>query len=269
MAGKTAVITGAARGMGRSHALTLAREGADIIAIDLAGPLPDSVPYSSATPEDLAETVALVEAAGGRIHAATADVRDIAQLRAAVDAGVDRFGHLDVVVANAGIVVAKVWSEITPQEFQDVIDTNVTGAWNTVMATTPHIIKGGEGGSIILVSSRAGLSVQPFMIHYTASKHAVTGMTRAFAAELGRHRIRVNSLHPGTVNTHMASPPIADSLVEAVTAAPHLATIGTPFLPDTVIEPEELSKAVLFLASDESSNISAMALAVDGGAQFV
>lgn len=255
--------------MGRSHAVTLAREGADIIAIDLAGPLPDAVTYPSASPEDLAETVALVEAAGGRIHAATADIRDIEQLRAAVDEGVERFGRLDVVVANAGIVAAKVWNEISPQEFQDVINTNVTGTWNTVMTAAPHIIEGGRGGSIVLVSSRAGLSLQPFMIHYTASKHAVTGMARAFAAELGMHRIRVNSLHPGTVNTHMASPHITDSLIGAVTAAPHLATVGTPFLPDAVIEAEELSNAVLFLASDESSKISALAVAVDGGAQFV
>jgi SDR family mycofactocin-dependent oxidoreductase len=269
MAGKTVVVTGAARGMGRSHALTLACEGANVIAIDLASPLPPCVQYDSATAEDLAETARLVEDAGARIHTAVADIRDLDALREAVPQGVAQFGRLDAVVANAGIVVANVWHAITAEEFAAVIDTNVTGTWNTVMATASHIIDGGRGGSVILVSSRAGLTLQPFMVHYTASKHAITGMARAFAAELGPHGIRVNSLHPGTINTHMASPAVSEDLISFVGTAPYLATVGTPFLPDAVIEPQEVSNAVLFLASDESANVNAMALPVDGGAQFV
>ena len=202
---KVAFITGAARGQGRAHAVRMANEGADIIAVDIAGKLPTCVPYDSATPEDLAETVRLVEATGRRILASAVDTRDIEGLRKAVDDGVAAYGRLDIIVANAGISAPGTWDAITPEDFRDVIDVNVTGVWNTVMAGAQKIIDGGRGGSIILISSAAGIKMQPFMVHYTASKHAVTGMARAFAAELGRHSIRVNSLHPGAVNTPMGS----------------------------------------------------------------
>ena len=185
LAGKVAFITGAARGHGRAHAVRMAREGADIIAVDIAGELPSCVRYDSATPEDLAETVRLVEAAGRQMMASATDIRDFDGLRQAVEDGVAALGRLDIIVANAGITAPQAWNEITPESFRDVMDVNVTGTWNTVMAGAQKIIDGGRGGSIILISSAAGMKMQPFMVHYTASKHAVTGMARAFAAEFG------------------------------------------------------------------------------------
>lgn len=265
VAGKVALITGAARGQGRAHAVRLAREGAGIIAVDLAGPLP-GVPYDSPTPADLDETVRLVEEAGGRIVASIADVRDLDALRAATDAGVAELGHLDIVIANAGICIPHAWDRISPQEFRDVIDTNVVGVWNTVMAGAPHLVAGGRGGSIVLVSSYAGVKMQPFMVHYTASKHAVTGMARAFAAELGRHDIRVNSIHPGGVDTPMGSGDMRAALERAGRTNPPLNGMGTPFLPKWAATAEEVADAVLFLVSEESRYITAVPLSVDGGA---
>ncbi|MFY9922818.1 MAG: SDR family NAD(P)-dependent oxidoreductase, partial [Mycobacterium sp.] len=200
---RVAFITGAARGQGRAHAVRMAREGADIIAVDVAGELPAFVPYEPATPADLKETARLVEETGRRIITAAVDTRDHAGLRSAVDDAVATLGRLDIIVANAGISSPRAWNAITPDEFRDVMDVNVTGTWNTVMAGAQKIIDGGRGGSIILISSAAGVKMQPFMIHYTASKHAVTGMARAFAAELGKHSVRVNSVHPGPVVTPM------------------------------------------------------------------
>lgn len=265
---RVAFITGAARGQGRAHAVRLAREGADIIAVDIAGKLPDCVPYDHATPEDLAETVSLVEATGRRIVSTVVDTRDHEGLRDAVDAGVAELGRLDVIVANAGITAPQAWNAITPEDFRDVTDVNITGTWNTVMAGAHHIVDGGRGGSIILVSSAAGLKMQPFMVHYTASKHAVTGMARAFAAELGRHRIRVNSLHPGAVATPMGSGDMVDGLVRADATNPGLMNMVTPFIPD-IAQPEDISDAVAWLASDESRFVTAAAIAVDmGSTQF-
>ncbi len=262
--GKVAFITGAARGQGRTHAVALARAGADILAVDLAGPLP-GVPYESPTTADLDETVRLVEGEGRRIVAERIDVRDLELMRAAVDRGVDKLGGLDVVVGNAAICIPAAWDQITPQVFRDTMDINVVGVWNTVMVSGPHLVDRG-GGSIILISSYAGKKVQPFMVPYTTSKHAVVGMTRAFAAELGRHRIRVNSIHPGTVNTPMGSGDMIARLTSASETNPSLMSMGTPFLPDYSVEPEEISKAVIFLASDASSYITAEHISIDGGA---
>ena len=267
--GKVAFITGAARGQGRAHAVRMAEEGAGIIAVDLAGPLPESVRYPSATADDLAETVWLVQAAGGRITASTADIRDLASLQAAVHPGVQAYGRLDIIVANAGICIPAPWNEITPESFRDIIDVNVTGTWNTVMAGAQQIIDGGRGGSIILISSYAGVKVQPYMVHYTASKHAVTGMARAFAAELGKHDIRVNSVHPGPVNTPMGGGDMIASLFAAIETNPTLNGMGTPFLPQWAAEPEDVAAAVCWLASDESRYVTATRLSVDQGmAQF-
>jgi SDR family mycofactocin-dependent oxidoreductase len=265
LAGKVAFITGAARGQGRAHAVRMAGEGADIIAIDIAGKLPACVPYDHATPEDLAETARLVEATGRRIVSAEVDIRDHDGLRRVVDDGVDQFGRLDVIVANAGISPPQVWDEITPEDFRDVMDVNVTGTWNTVMAGAQRIIDGGRGGSIILISSAAGIKLQPFMIHYTASKHAVTGMARAFAAELGKHSIRVNSVHPGPVNTPMGSGDMITAIGKAMETNPQLANMMTPFLPTWVLEPEDVSDVVCWLASDESKYITATGISVDQG----
>ncbi|CAN5421379.1 mycofactocin-coupled SDR family oxidoreductase [soil metagenome] len=266
LSGRVAFITGAARGQGRSHAVRLAEEGADIIAVDLAGPLPPSVPYDSATPEDLAETVRLVEKTGRGIVHAAADTRDLDALTAVVEEGVARFGRLDVIVANAGITAPQAWNQITPESFKDVMDINVTGTWNAVMAGAQKIIDGGRGGSIILISSAAGIKMQPFMIHYTASKHAVTGMARGFAAELGQYKVRVNSLHPGAVNTPMGTGDMMGALTRASAANPNLMTMVTPFLPDFIAEPQDISDAVLWLASDESRMVTAAKIPVDLGA---
>jgi SDR family mycofactocin-dependent oxidoreductase len=263
-AGKVAFITGAARGQGRAHALTLAGEGADILALDLAGPLP-GVPYESSTPEDLKETARLVEALGRRVLTHEGDVRDFDDLKEFVDRGVADFGRLDVVVANAGIAIPATWDETTPAVFKDTIDINVTGVWNTVMASAPHVVAGGRGGSIVLTSSYAGKKMQPFMVHYTASKHAVTGMARAFAAELGRHSIRVNSVHPGAVNTLMGSGDMIGSLGRAIETYPQLAQMITPFLPSWAAEPEDIADTVCWLASEESKNVTAAAISVDQG----
>jgi NAD(P)-dependent dehydrogenase (short-subunit alcohol dehydrogenase family) len=222
LTGKVAFITGAARGQGRAHAVRMANEGADIVAVDIAGKLPACVPYDSATLDDLAETVQLVEVTGQKILASVVDTRDIDGLREAVDNGVAELGRLD-------------------------------------------IIGGGRGGSIILISSAAGIKMQPFMIHYTASKHAVTGMARAFAAELGRYSIRVNSVHPGAVNTLMGSGDMIGSLGRAIETYPQLAQMITPFLPTWAAEPEDIADAVCWLASEESKNVTAAAISIDQG----
>ncbi|GAA3720701.1 mycofactocin-coupled SDR family oxidoreductase [Gordonia hankookensis] len=265
LAGKVAFITGVARGQGRAHAVQMAAEGADIIGVDLAGPLPDFVPYDSATPDDLDETVELVRAQGRRILTTVADTRDLDALTAAVSDGVAELGRLDIVVANAGISSPQPWDQITSANFRELIDINVTGTWNAVMAGAPKIIEGGDGGSIILISSAAGIKMQPFMVHYTASKHAVTGLARGFAAELGRHRIRVNSVHPGAVNTAMGSGDMVEKLMSSVQTNPQLGNMGTPFLPDWIAEPEDIADTVVWLASDAAKRITAAAIAVDLG----
>jgi SDR family mycofactocin-dependent oxidoreductase len=265
-AGKVAFITGAARGQGRAHAVKLAGEGADILALDLAGPLP-GVPYESSTPADLKETARLVEALGRRVITHEGDVRHFDDMKAFVDAGVAEFGRLDIVVANAGIAIPATWDETTPAVFKDTIDINVTGVWNTVMASAPHVVAGGRGGSIVLTSSYAGKKMQPFMVHYTASKHAVTGMTRAFAAELGKHDIRVNSVHPGGVATPMAGGRMLEEIARTNESNPSLAAMGTAFLPQGWVEPEEIANAVAVLASDEARFITAEHLSIDAGSQ--
>lgn len=263
--GRVAFITGAARGQGRAHAVRMAGEGADIIAVDIAGPLPPCVPYDHATVEDLEETVRLVEKTGRRIVSAVVDTRDHDGLREVVTAAVADLGRLDIIVANAGISPPQIWSDIRPEDFRDVMDVNVTGTWNTVMAGADKIIEGGRGGSIILISSAAGIKLQPFMIHYTASKHAVTGMARAFAAELGKHAIRVNSVHPGPVNSAMGSGDMITALSTAMESNPQLQNMMTPFLPTWMVEPEDIADTVCWLACDESKYITASAISIDQG----
>lgn len=263
--GRVAFITGAARGQGRAHAVRMAEEGADIIAVDLAGPVAPSVKYNPATPADLDQTVRLVESTGRRILASVVDTRDGETLTGVVAEGVDELGRLDVIVANAGIAVPQTWDEITPESWRDVIDVNVTGTWNAVMAGARHIVDGGRGGSVILISSAAGLKMQPFMIHYTTSKHAVTGMARAFAAELGKHSIRVNSVHPGPVITDMGSGDMVAEIGRTIESYPQLANQLLGFLPTGVCEAGDVADAVLWLAGDESKFVTAAAIPVDGG----
>jgi SDR family mycofactocin-dependent oxidoreductase len=268
LTGKVALITGAARGQGRAHAQRLSAEGADVILVDIAGPLPSSVPYNPPSADDLSATAELVSSNGRRAVPATVDIRDLEALKAAVDNGVAELGRLDVIVANAGICCPSPWDQITAEAFRDTIDTNVVGTWNTVMAGAHHIIDGQHGGSIILIGSAAGVKMQAFMVHYTASKHAITGMARAFAAELGRYSIRVNSLHPGAVVTPMTTGPMRDALQAARDAYPHLAGLHTPLLPEGIAQPEDIADAVAWLASDESKFVTASAVSVDLGVAF-
>jgi SDR family mycofactocin-dependent oxidoreductase len=263
--GRVAFITGAARGQGRAHAVRMAEEGADVIAVDVAGRVAPSVKYDPASPADLDETVRQVEATGRRIIASVVDTRDHGTLAATVADGVAEFGRLDVIVANAGIAVPQTWDEITPESWRDVIDVNVTGTWNAVMAGAQHIVDGGRGGSIVLISSAAGLKMQPFMVHYTTSKHAVTGMARAFAAELGKHAIRVNSVHPGPVATDMGSGDMVSEIGRTIASYPQLSNMLLGFLPNGICEAADIADAVLWLASDESKFVTAAALPVDGG----
>jgi SDR family mycofactocin-dependent oxidoreductase len=261
--GKVAFITGAGRGQGRAHAVRLAGEGADVIALDIAGPLP-GIAYEQPRPEDLQETVRLVEALDRRIVPITEDVRNLEGMRRAVDVAVAELGRLDVVVANAGICTPTAWDEVTPQQFQDTIDINVTGVWNTVMVGAPHLVRAG-GGSIVITSSAAGLKVQPFMVHYTTSKFAVRGMAKAFAAELARHGVRVNSVHPTGVATPMGTGDMQAVLGKAMAADQRLGTMFMNMLPIDTTQPEDIADAVLFLASDESRYVTAHELAVDAG----
>jgi SDR family mycofactocin-dependent oxidoreductase len=263
VAGKVALVTGAARGQGRADALRLAQEGADVIVVDVCAPLP-SVPYDSATPEDLAETVALIEKTGQRVISGIVDIRDLGKLREVTDDAVAKLGRLDVIVANAGICVPKPWDQVTPRIYEDTISTNVTGTWNTVMAGAPHLVRAG-GGSIIVISSAAGLKVQPFMVPYTTSKFAVRGMAKAFAAELGKYNIRVNSVHPTGVSTPMGTGDMRAELGAAIAGYDRLGAMFTNMLPVEGTEPEDVADTVLFLASDESKYITAHELAPDAG----
>jgi SDR family mycofactocin-dependent oxidoreductase len=261
MAGKVVFITGAARGQGRAHAVRLAEEGADIIAVDICESIPTVTQYGGASPEDLQETVRLVEALDRRIVAHQADVRDLARLKEVVSTGVAELGRLDGVVANAGVTITKAWQDFTEEEFRDVIDINLVGVWNTVMAGAPVLVEAGHGGSIVLISSGIGLKGGPFNLPYTASKYGVNGLGKTFAAELGKHRIRVNTVHPGPVNTPMSVP----NLGEIAAGNENLLSMYAHFHPDRRMEPVEISNAVLYLLSDESTWTSALSMAVDGG----
>jgi (+)-trans-carveol dehydrogenase len=268
--GKVAFITGAARGQGRSHAVRLAQEGADIIAIDICKQI-DSVRIPLSTPEDLAETADLVKGLNRRVYTAEVDVRDYDALKAAVDSGVEQLGRLDIIVANAGIGNGGATLDKTGEgDWTDMIDVNLAGVWKTVKAGVPHILEGGRGGSIILTSSVGGLKAYPHTGHYVAAKHGVVGLMRTFAVELGQHNIRVNSVHPTNVNTPLfmnegtmklfrpdLENPGPDDL-KVVAQMMHTLPIGW-------VEPVDISNAVLFLASDEARYITGVTLPIDAG----
>jgi (+)-trans-carveol dehydrogenase len=267
--GKVAFITGAARGQGRSHAIRLAQEGADIIAVDLCAQV-ESAPYPMSTPEDLAQTVKEVEALDRRIVATQADVRDYGALKAALDDGVAQLGRLDIVSANAGIASYGRADELPEQTWQDMIDTNLTGVWHTAKSAIGHLKAGGRGGSITVTSSAAGLKGYANVAHYVSAKHGLVGLTRTLALELAPHMIRVNSLHPTQVDTSMImneptrnlfSPDIEHPTIEDFrTASQAVNTLPIPW-----VEPVDISNALLFLASDEARYITGVALPVDAG----
>jgi (+)-trans-carveol dehydrogenase len=267
--GKVAFITGAARGQGRSHAVRLAQEGADIIAVDLCDQV-DSVPYQMATPEDLADTVKQVEALDRRIVATKADVRDYGALKKALDDGVAQLGRLDIVSANAGIASFGPAEDLPEQTWQDMIDTNLTGVWHAAKAAIPHLIAGGRGGSIVLTSSAAGLKAYANAAHYVSAKHGVVGLMRTLALELAPHMIRVNSLHPTQVDTDMVMNEFTFKLFSPDKQNPTIEDFGPASqamnaLPIPWVEPVDISNALLFLASDEARYITGVTLPVDAG----
>ena len=268
--GKVAFITGAGRGQGRSHAVRFAQEGADIIAVDICKDVDGALPM--ATPDDLAETVSLVEAEGRRIIATQTDVRDFDALKAAVGEGVAQLGRLDIIVANAGIASEGLAAaDMARNSWQDTIDINLTGVWHTAKAGIPHIISGGRGGAIVLTSSVGGMKALPNMSHYVSAKHGVVGLMRSLAVELAQHSIRVNSVHPSQVNTPMLMNEETYRLFRPDLENPTQADMAPisqmmHTLPVPWVEPEDVSNAILFLVSDDARYITGVPLPVDAGA---
>jgi SDR family mycofactocin-dependent oxidoreductase len=272
--GKVAFITGAARGQGRSHAVRLAQEGADIIAVDVCKRISSNDDIPAPTSDDLAETADLVKGLNRRIVTAEVDVRDYDALKAAVDSGVEQLGRLDIIVANAGIGNGgQTLDHVSESDWTDMIDVNLSGVWKSVKAAVPHLISAGRGGSIILTSSVGGLKAYPHTGHYIAAKHGVVGLMRTFAVELGHHSIRVNTVHPTNVNTplfmnegtmrlfrpDLENPGPDDMAV--VAQMMHVLPIGW-------VEPVDISNAVLFLASDEARYVTGLTMTVDGGSML-
>ncbi|MBP1162210.1 SDR family mycofactocin-dependent oxidoreductase [Rhodococcus sp. PvR044] len=269
VAGKVALVTGAARGIGRAQALRFAQEGADVIAVDLCGPV-DTVVTPPSSAADLAETAALVRETGGRIETFEVDVRDRAALSSAVDAGVAAFSGLDIVCATAGITSSAPALDLDEQTWKTMLDVNLTGVWQTCAVAAPHLIERG-GGSMILTSSIAGLRGLVGVAHYTAAKHGVVGLMRSMAKELAPHRVRVNTVHPTNVDTPMIQndavrakfrpdldrPPTREEFAESA------ATMNMLAIP--WIEPVDVANAALFLASDEARYITSVSLPVDAG----
>jgi SDR family mycofactocin-dependent oxidoreductase len=269
VSGKVAFITGAARGQGRAHALRLAEEGADIVAVDICSQM-GTVPYAMATPDDLAETVKLVEEKDRRILARQVDVRDLAGLQDLAAQAVADFGGIDIVVANAGIgSFAPIW-EFTEEQWDELIGVNLTGVWKTVKACIPSMIERGRGGSIILTSSLAGLVAFPNLGHYNAAKHGVTGLMRTLAVELAPYHIRANSLHPAIVHTDMTHNPAIYQLFLPHLENPSEDEVAEGYkmmhaLPVSGLEPIDIANMVLFLASDESRYITGTTQVLDAG----
>lgn len=259
--GKVAFITGAAHGQGRSHAVRLAEEGADIIAVDICHGYP-SMSYRMGTAEELTETARQVEALDRRIVTREADVRDAGALKRALDDGIAELGRLDVVVANAGICSVQSWDEVTPQVWQDTLDTNLTGVWNTMTVAAPHLIDGG-GGSIICTSSTAGIKGLPFLAPYVAAKHGVVGIAKSLANELAAQRIRVNTVHPTGVNTPMSEG--LGGLDGLIGRDPQIGPVFMNSYPVESVEARDISNAVLFLASDEARYVTGLEFTVDAG----
>ena len=259
VAGKRVLITGAARGMGRSHAVRLAEEGADLILIDICAPLPE-LEYPLSTTDDLAETARLVTELGRRAVTHIVDVRDAAALSAAVDAGVAALGGLDASVANAGVLTAGTWDTTTPAQWRAVVDVNLIGTWNTCAAALPHLVE--HGGSLVNISSAAGIKGSPLHTPYTASKHGVVGMSKALANELAAVGVRVNTVHPTGVETGMQPASLHALLVDK---RPDLAPIFANAMPIVMAEAVDISNAVLFLISDESRYVTGLEFKVDAG----
>lgn len=267
--GKVAFITGAARGQGRSHAVRLATEGADIIGIDVPKHIP-GLPYEPATSDDLAETASQVRALGRRIVTAEADVRDFAALQAAADAGVAELGRLDIVLANAGIVAPAPTLEMSEEQWQTMIDINLTGVWKTLKAAVPHVIAGGRGGSVVITSSLAAIVVQPNIAHYAAAKGGLIQLSNVLSKELAPQGIRVNTVHPGTVMTDMVLNEPTFRLFRPDLEHPtredfeEVARSMTG-MPTSAIESIDISNAILYLVSDDGRYVTGTTHVVSAG----
>jgi SDR family mycofactocin-dependent oxidoreductase len=262
--GRVAFITGAARGQGRAHAIRLAREGADIIALDICAPVSESITYAAATPEELAETVRAVEAEGRKVLAREVDIRDDAALRQLVSDGVEQFGRLDILVANAGVLSwGRVW-ELTDEQWDAVIGVNLSGTWRSLRAVIPAMIEAGNGGSIVVVSSSAGLKATPGNGHYSAAKHGLVGLTNALAIELGEFAIRVNSIHPYSVDTPMVEPEL---MMQVFAEHPRYVHSFGPMLlqPNGFMAADEVSDVVVWLAGAGSGTLTGAQIPVDKG----
>ena len=264
---KVVFITGAARGQGRAHARRFAAEGANIIAVDVCAPVLPGVAYEHATEEDLQETARLVEQEGRGIVARVADVRDQSALDAAVAEGLDRFGRLDIVVANAGVASYHLSWEVPEEHWAIVLDTNLTGPWRTAKAAIPAMIGGGEGGAITFISSAAGLRGYPYLAHYAATKHGLVGLMRSMTLELGQYDIRVNTLHPGAVDTVMGRDP---DVPRIIAESPDItgAYTGRRPLGGGAQSPDDITDALLWLSSDEARFVTGTTLPVDGGSSM-
>lgn len=271
--GRVALITGAARGQGRAHAIRLAADGADIVALDVCGPVSESVTYPMPTSEDLAETVRLVEETGRKVLAREVDIRDLAAQQQLVADAVEQFGRLDIVVANAGVLSwGRIW-EMSEDQWDTVVDVNLNGTWRTIRAAVPAMIEAGNGGSIVIVSSSAGLKATPGNAHYAASKHGLVALTNALALEAGEFGIRVNSIHPYSIDTPMIE---KDAMMEIFSKYPTylhsfapmpfkpVARDGKPGLQEFMTV-EEVADVVAWLAGDSSATISGSQIAVDRG----
>lgn len=257
--GKRVLITGAARGMGRSHAVRLAEEGADLILVDICESLPE-VEYPLATRDDLDETAQRVRELGRQALTYVVDVRDGAALSAAVAEGVAELGGLDASVANAGVLTAGTWDTTTAEQWRTVVDVNLIGTWNTCAAALPHLVE--RGGSLINVSSVAGLKGSPLHTPYTASKHGVVGLSRALANELAAVNVRVNTVHPTGVATGLRPDSLHMLLHET---RQDLGPIFQNALPIQMTEALDISNAVLFLISDEARHVTGLEFKVDAG----
>ena len=270
--GKVAFITGAARGQGRSHAIRLAQEGADIIAVDTAKQVA-TVPYDTATAADLEQTVKDVEALDRRIVASEVDVRDLAALKKAADDGVAQLGRLDIVIANAGINSMAPALEMDEEMWQTMIDINLTGVWKSIRAAAPHIVAGGRGGSIVITSSLASISVNENIAHYSAAKSGLVGLMSVLAKELGPQSIRVNSIHPTTVATPMILNEATYKLFRPDLENPTRADFDEAAsemnrLPVPMVEPVDISEAVLYLVSDSGRYVTGTTHVVDAGGRL-
>ncbi len=261
-----ALITGAARGQGRSHAVALAEQGADVIAFDICADV-DAIPYPLAAKSDLDETARLVQSTGRSVVPVVADVRDLAQLEAGVRAGTAELGDIDIVIANAGVVAIGDTDPCSESVFNAIVDTNLKGVWHTLVASVPSIIRKGRGGSIVLVSSSQGLTGRggdgsAAMFGYAASKHGLVGMMRSAANAYAPHKIRVNSVHPGGVATPMI---LNDYVVNSMIEHPNPALSQT-LLPDApLVEAQDVTEAVLWLVSPRARYVTGVTLPVDAG----